>query len=140
MGLEQLKRVLVMGVVGVDVGVQRPGVDDQRDGAAFERTITAMVGTPARRSPRWAALRSDDLLDPLGDIASPASEGGPGAEAPPAANPEMLLEGGTGDVRDRDAAAPGLVAEASIEVVGELDGSALHWYASIPPASWSCAV
>jgi hypothetical protein len=162
-----------MGVVGVDVGVQRPGVDDQRDGWVSEAKVTAMVGAPRRRSPRWPgfeatvtamarlprrrspdgppseatvtafarpprrrsprwpALRADDLLDPLRDVASPAPGGGPGAEPPSAADPEMLLERGTRDLRDRHPAKPGLMAQAGIQVVGELDGGALHRYASI---------
>ncbi len=41
-GFEQLKTGGVMGVVGVDVGVERPGVDDQCDGASSEARISSI--------------------------------------------------------------------------------------------------
>jgi hypothetical protein len=41
-GLQQLQASGVVGVVGVDVGVERPGVDDQRDGASSEARISSI--------------------------------------------------------------------------------------------------
>jgi hypothetical protein len=42
MGFQQLKAGGVMGVVGVDVGVEGPCVDDQRDGAISEARISSI--------------------------------------------------------------------------------------------------
>jgi hypothetical protein len=42
MGLEQLQAGGVVGVVGVDVGIERPGVDDQRDGASSAARISSI--------------------------------------------------------------------------------------------------
>jgi hypothetical protein len=41
-GLEQLQAGGVVGVVGVDVGVERAGVEDQRDGAISEARISSI--------------------------------------------------------------------------------------------------
>lgn len=41
-GFEQLQAGRVMGVVGVDVGVEGPGVEDQRDGAISEARISSI--------------------------------------------------------------------------------------------------
>ena len=41
-GLEQLQTGSVMGVIGVDVGVERTGVQDQRDGAISEERISSI--------------------------------------------------------------------------------------------------
>lgn len=42
MRLQQLEAGGMMGVVGVDVGVERSGVDDQRDGAISEARISSI--------------------------------------------------------------------------------------------------
>ena len=42
LGLEQAEAGGVMGVVGVDVGVERSGVDDQRDAATSLAKISSM--------------------------------------------------------------------------------------------------
>jgi len=42
MGLEQFKAGGVMGVVGVDVRIERPGVDKQRYGEASARRISSI--------------------------------------------------------------------------------------------------
>jgi len=41
-GFEQLQAGRVVGVVGVDVGVEGPGVEDQRDGAISEARISSI--------------------------------------------------------------------------------------------------
>jgi hypothetical protein len=56
MGLEQLQAGGVVGVVGVDVGVKGPGVEDQRDGA-----ISAA---------RISSIRSETSLWPLRPLAA----------------------------------------------------------------------
>jgi hypothetical protein len=42
MRLQQLERRPVVGVVGVDIGVQRARVDDQRDEPTSSRMISSM--------------------------------------------------------------------------------------------------
>lgn len=42
MGLEQLQAGSVMSVIGIDVGVKGPGVEDQRDGAISEERISSI--------------------------------------------------------------------------------------------------
>jgi hypothetical protein len=42
MGFQQLQASSVVGVVSVDVGVERARVDDQCDGAISERKISSM--------------------------------------------------------------------------------------------------
>jgi hypothetical protein len=56
MGLEQLQAGRMMVVVGVDVGVERPGVEDQRDGAISEERISS--------------IRSETSLWPLRPLAA----------------------------------------------------------------------
>lgn len=70
MGLEQLQAGGVMSVVGVDVGVQGAGVEDQRDGAISEERISsirsetslwplrALAAAPRRRRPPAPRCRS----------------------------------------------------------------------------------
>lgn len=53
--LEQLEACGVVRVVGIDVRVQRPGVDDQRDGALSERRISSMRSETSLRPLRPAA-------------------------------------------------------------------------------------
>ena len=55
-GFEQLQAGRVMGVVGVDVGVEGPGVEDQRDGAISEARISS--------------IRSETSLWPLRPLAA----------------------------------------------------------------------
>ncbi len=55
-GFEQLQAGSVMGVVGVDVGVEGPGVEDQRDGAISEARISS--------------IRSETSLWPLRPLAA----------------------------------------------------------------------
>lgn len=74
-GLKKVQRRRVVGIIGIDVGVQRPGVDDQRgDGAVSAARISSMrsemSGRPLRPapaapnlrrlpdSPRWASMAS----------------------------------------------------------------------------------
>jgi hypothetical protein len=42
MGLEQLQAGSVMSVIGIDVGVEGTGVEDQRDGAISEERISSI--------------------------------------------------------------------------------------------------
>jgi len=61
-----------------------------------------------------------------------AATTGGSAEASPPTRSEVLLDSGAGYVGDRHAAPLSLVAQASVEVIGELYGGAAHGDASIP--------
>ena len=61
-----------------------------------------------------------------------AAPAGGSLEATAPTRPEVLLERGAGDVGDRHPSPLSLVAKPSVEVVGELYGSATHGDASIP--------
>ena len=66
-------------------------------------------------------LGAEDLLNPHGDVARPATTGARGQKLALAASAaaQMLLDRLAGDLRDRDSAALGLVSEAGIQVIGQ---------------------
>ncbi len=53
--LEQLEALLVVGVVGVDVGIERPSVDDQRDPGPSVARISSIRSETSDRPLRPAA-------------------------------------------------------------------------------------
>lgn len=108
----------------LDLDVTPAARDRRSDGRRRRRRRRR--GARRRRSARWGDLRGEDLLDSLRDVALPTASAGGRPEATAPACPEVLLEGGTGDVGDRYAASLSLMAKSGIKIVGQLDGSSPH--------------
>jgi hypothetical protein len=80
-------------------------------------------------------LRSDDLLDSLGDVGPPAMTGGSGTQPPAWASADVGFDRGACELGDSGATPLRLVTKPGVKLIWEFDRGALHRYASIPHAN-----
>src|SRR5581483_3909383 len=94
-------------------------------GGHRRRRCTRRAGL-RRRARLRAPLLAEDLLDALRNVAPATATGTRGEQSPPTTAGEMRLDRLARQLRDRQPPAPRFQAQLAIQLVGELDGRALH--------------